>query len=246
VIFNKTLNTKDKVNGLATLIEEIQDADIINISHKETKIQKLSSTCFFIENFINDAIEYSKMNYLKEERVILLIEDCKELKAIQKSFEKELLNLGSYRNLQNEKELRKAFDFELNPIREINLLPNSIEIEKRIRKAILNLKKDYKDESWFKVGLLFAKGEMAKFQLNERMHPDWSAPKIAKELNLPNCEKYFLGTLNEYKLGSKNIFNNLNNLSKIIEHCKTNEILICKKFIDKFDSIKSNSIYLKK
>jgi hypothetical protein len=136
MVYNLTLNTKDKVSALAVLIEEINEAETLEISDKKSKISGLKSTCLNIDFFINQAIEFSKINYLSEERIILLIEHCKDLKQIQKSFEKELVNLGSNRNFQNEKEIRTAFDFELEPKTEINFLLNAIEIEKRIRTEI--------------------------------------------------------------------------------------------------------------
>jgi hypothetical protein len=138
MIFINTLNTKDKVTSLATLIEEIKYANILNEADKKLKIKKLKSTCFDIDTFINEAIEYSKTIYLKEVKIYLLIEHGKRLKEIQKSFEIELENLGSKRDFQNEYELRAAFDFELKPINKIDYIENAHIIEKRIRTELEN------------------------------------------------------------------------------------------------------------
>lgn len=104
-----------------------------------------------------------------------------------------------------------------------------------------DVKKSDVDMLWFKAGLCFAKGEMEKYQLNETIHPDWTAPKIAKEMNLPECEKYFLATLNNYVKNSnsnKNIFNSLNRMEKLIKHCQDNKFTVSENFISRYNLIK--------
>ena len=87
----------------------------------------------------------------------------------------------------------------------------------------------YKNENLFKVGELFATGEMNKyFTLNGKnktvMKEGYSAPKIAKELGNPSFEKNILASINNYtpdkENGNKNIFNNLDMMTKIIADCK--------------------------
>ena len=136
MIYNLTLNTKDKVNGLATLIEEIKGANILDKPDKKFKIEELKSTCFYIDNFILNSIEYYKREYLEEGRIQLLIEHGKRLKELQKSFETELIRLGSKRDLQNEYELKTAFDFNLDDGKKKPFLSNSVEIELRIKEEI--------------------------------------------------------------------------------------------------------------
>lgn len=90
----------------------------------------------------------------------------------------------------------------------------------------------YKTQNLFKVGLLFASGEMNKYctinTLNEIVLNDGLSPlKIATELDNKSFEKYILASKNNYKTGenkSKNIFNNLAMMNNIINHCKTNKL----------------------
>lgn len=92
----------------------------------------------------------------------------------------------------------------------------------------------YKTQNLFKVGLLFANGEMNKYytvnKLNEFVPKDGLSPlKIAKQLGNSSFEKYILASKNNYKTGenkSKNIFNNLDMMKNIIEHCKAEKIEI--------------------
>lgn len=250
MIFTHTLNTKDKVRSLSILLEEIEHANILSLENKNSKIENLKSICYEIDWHINQSIEFAKTNYLREERIVLLIEHGKRLKKIQKTYEKELIKLSSKRDLENEYELNTAFDFDLNPKREIIPLENAVEIENRIRRAVSQIKKPFTEEAWFKVGLCFAEGKMEKYLLNGVMNPNWSARKIAEELNLPECQKYFLGTLNNYDStksnSSKNIFNNLNNIEKIIEYCNDNKISISESFRNRYNELKEKSIYFKK
>jgi hypothetical protein len=90
----------------------------------------------------------------------------------------------------------------------------------------------YKTQNLFKVGLLFATGEMNKYytinNLNEIVLNDGLSPlKIATELDNTSFEKYILASKNNYKTGenkSKNIFNNLAMMNNIINHCKTKKL----------------------
>lgn len=92
---------------------------------------------------------------------------------------------------------------------------------------------DYKTTLWFKVGLLFAKGEMNKYFTvngnNETIMKDgFTVPKIAKELGDKRYNKTILATINNYPHnnpnGSKNIFNSRDKMSKIIAHCEAENI----------------------
>ncbi|KZS40435.1 hypothetical protein AWE51_05650 [Aquimarina aggregata] len=124
-----------------------------------------------------------------------------------------------------------------------------VEMQKLFHKTEKNEKSD-EDMLWFKVGLCFAQGIMEKYKSNGVMNSNWTAPKIAKDLNLPKCEKYFLGTLNNYDSSSpnasKNIFNNLAKIEKIIKHCDDNKISISPSFMVRYNEMKQKSIYNKK
>ncbi|WP_134386339.1 hypothetical protein [Flavobacterium psychrophilum] len=91
----------------------------------------------------------------------------------------------------------------------------------------------YKTQNLFKVGLFFATGEMNKyFTIKNNNEMDSKnglvSLKIAKELGNPSFEKWILASKNNYPPknpnGNKNIFNNLDMMTKIIEHCETNNI----------------------
>nr|WP_315144489.1 hypothetical protein [uncultured Flavobacterium sp.] len=91
----------------------------------------------------------------------------------------------------------------------------------------------YKTQSLFKVGLLFAKGEMNKyFSVNGKnatvMNSGYTAPKIANELGNESLKKWILASINNYtpdkENGNKNIFNSLDMMTKIISHCEAENI----------------------
>ena len=90
----------------------------------------------------------------------------------------------------------------------------------------------YKTQNLFKVGLLFAKGEMNKyFTINNKnsivMNSEYTAPKIAKELGNESYNKYILASINNYRgreNGNKNIFNSTDMMTKIISHCEVEKI----------------------
>jgi len=89
----------------------------------------------------------------------------------------------------------------------------------------------YKGTIWFKVGLLFATGEMEvllkKF--------DNKYLKIAKFLNNLSYEKYILASHTNYKVTNtdKNIYYTKDKMEKIIKHCNENNIDITDDFISR-------------
>lgn len=93
----------------------------------------------------------------------------------------------------------------------------------------------YKNQNLFKVGLFFANGKMNEYLTingnnKELVSKNGLSPlKIAKELGNPSFEKWILASKNNYKQGEnrvKNIFNNLDMMTKIIDHCKAKKIKI--------------------
>lgn len=96
----------------------------------------------------------------------------------------------------------------------------------------------YKNQNLFKVGLLFAKGEMNKYytinNLNQIVLNNGLSPsKIANEFGNPSFEKWILASKNNYKNSGKNIFNNLDMMTKIISDCKTKKIPVEPYFISR-------------
>ena len=118
------------------------------------------------------------------------------------------------------------------------LEPKTIELEKG---------KDYKTTNLFKVGLLFARGEMNKyFKVTDNkktlISVGYSAPRIARELNNNSYNKWILATINNYTTenanSNKNIFNNYNDMmGKIIEHCKDDKIDVDPYFLERYKEI---------
>lgn len=96
--------------------------------------------------------------------------------------------------------------------------------------------KDYKSEIWFKLGILFANGTMNKYYNDNKtgIKEQYSAPKIAKELGDESYNKFILATMNDYPVknsnGSKNIFNSLDKMQKIIKHCHKLQIEVTEDF----------------
>lgn len=125
----------------------------------------------------------------------------------------------------NKKKQIDILDSYLNFLKiKLNELPQQNETSKPYEK--------FKTQNLFKVGLLFAKGEMNKyFTVNSKnetvMNNEYTAPKIAKELGNDSYNKYILASINNYKdkeNGNKNIFNSLDMMTRIISHCEAEKI----------------------
>ncbi|MCF7559426.1 hypothetical protein L3X39_02165 [Sabulilitoribacter multivorans] len=103
----------------------------------------------------------------------------------------------------------------------------------------------YKDEVWFKVGVLLASGKMVKYYTISSdgimlLKNSYTAPIVAEELGDKKYEKVVLATLRNYSLkntnASKNIFNSRDKMTKIIEHCKEKGISVISNFTDRLPS----------
>lgn len=123
-------------------------------------------------------------------------------------------------------QLHKEYFNEITPFVK-DLTPQQMETFKS--------KDAYKEQNLFKVGLLFAKGEMNKyFTINSKnetiMNSEFTAPKIARDLGNENYNKWILASINNYTTdkenGNKNIFNSIDMMSKIISHCEAENIPI--------------------
>jgi len=118
----------------------------------------------------------------------------------------------------------------------------SLEPEKTKQSEAVIPDEVYKTQNLFKVGLLFATGKMNKYftvnNMNEIVFNNGLSPlKIAKELGNPSFEKIILASKNNYPTdnanGNKNIFNNLDMMTKIILDCKAKNILVEPYFISR-------------
>jgi hypothetical protein len=97
----------------------------------------------------------------------------------------------------------------------------------------------YKSSLWFKVGLLFARGELNKYynQNKTGFKSGYSAPKVAAELGNDKYDKNILATVNNYPKENsnavKNIYNSKDKMDKIINHCNDNNTVIDEYFLSR-------------
>lgn len=155
--------------------------------------------------FFTQRMEKYKSSYTQNEKIKLEIEDLENLTINKTDY--KILKERYKEYLKNKQNL---------PQQTISSKPDE----------------DYKNRILFKVGLLFAKGEMNKyFTVNSKnktvMNDEYTAPKIANELRHPNYNKYILASINNYlnkENGNKNIFNSFDMMTKIISHCEAENI----------------------
>lgn len=104
---------------------------------------------------------------------------------------------------------------------------------------IVELKKDlpkekFKTDNWFKVGLLFANGEMVKLKTQYKS----VSTQIAKHLgNEKGYRPYISASLNEdikKPISDKNIYSKPDKLLKIYNHCNENKLIMTDSFINAF------------
>ncbi len=191
----------------------------------------------FVKMYINLYDRLYKRFQIEFSSILSLESKCDFLQELIDDIIKANHNMKHNYNIselaeESEKELRGLLRFFDNEIQNLYFENTTV-------------KKPEEDMAWFKAGLCFAEGKMDKYESNGVMSLDWSAPKIAKELNLPKCEKYFLASLNNYQ-SSKNIFNSINRIEKIIQYCKEKNIVVSESFISRYNEIKDKSIYLKR
>lgn len=101
------------------------------------------------------------------------------------------------------------------------------------------IKDPSKTRTWFKVGLLFAKGEVQELYEKYKSHKG-HFKKITLELGFKATDRpYFSETINNSTNNTKNIYNNFAKMKKIRDYCKKNEILICKDFDNNFNALQA-------
>lgn len=101
---------------------------------------------------------------------------------------------------------------------------------------------NYKRQNLFKVGLLFATGQMNKyFEVGKenRIISNTKAPAISRDfenIGISVSNKFILASINEYK-SNKNIFNSYDMMTNVINHCKAENIPIEPFFMRKYSII---------
>lgn len=102
--------------------------------------------------------------------------------------------------------------------------------------------KSYKDEAWFNFGVELAYGNLRKYYtVNSKgvfvINKEFSARKIAKELNIEKDNNLISGTFNNYSKehsnSNRNIFNDSSKISRIMEHCKKKNINVASEFLNR-------------
>lgn len=103
-------------------------------------------------------------------------------------------------------------------IREIT----NIESEKKIAKT----QKNYYEYYWFKIGVLFATGEI--YTLLEQN--DSNSTEVAKFLGNKNLRPYISDSLGSNLKSDKNIFSSYDKMIKVISYCEENKLAIKQDF----------------
>lgn len=100
----------------------------------------------------------------------------------------------------------------------------------------------YKEEVWFKIGILLASGKMNKYYtINSKgksnINSSYSAPIIAEELGDKKYHKDILATLNDYpednSNANKNIYNSRDKMLKIKSHLEEQGIALIPYFTER-------------
>ncbi len=106
--------------------------------------------------------------------------------------------------------------------------------------------KSFMDESWFKVGLSFATGEIYKLLKNNKGDYTATARELLKkhncnatekELKSPSYRPYISESKSNTKTSDKNIFSKPDKLVKVYNYCIENKIVMCNEFLNKYDQI---------
>jgi phenylalanyl-tRNA synthetase alpha subunit len=206
---------------------------------------QLNSYCLHLVFYINSALDIlDKEAIANHTNKIVYSNSINELMKIRD----ELTKLESRRYFNEDgnskkflkriKDLKSDIKFKYNHLDKNENSTNDNETSNVATSS--NEQKEDSDQKriWFKVGLLFAKGEMEQFYSIKKdnmllFKDNYSAPKVGNEINQPTFVKYILGTINNYKT-DKNIFNNKSKMEKIINFCKKNDIEVTPYFLSRF------------
>jgi len=101
----------------------------------------------------------------------------------------------------------------------------NIESEKKIAKT----QKNYYEYYWFKIGVLFATGEI--YTLLEQN--DSNSTEVAKFLGNKNLRPYISDSLGSNLKSDKNIFSSYDKMIKVISYCEENKLAIKQDFKSK-------------
>lgn len=226
--------SSDKITQIENLRNKIETEYLFKRHLEENQfIEYLQIVLYEIDEEINRIYDYVESTELSHRRFDKLKRETGKLIAKELEIDDILTSLNSSRNI----ELHDFYSDVVYKLKDTNLpiKPNYKQFEE-LKMFIQQIRysQDYKDKSvknriWFKVGLLFATGEMdeliTKFNKN--------ATKIAIHLKAPNYNKYILATMHNYKEtnSDKNIYANSEKMQMIINYCKEQNIQVNPNFI---------------
>jgi len=121
-------------------------------------------------------------------------------------------------------------------------LPNSIEIESSIRKAISEFipKKEstlIKDKPWFKIGVLLATGELKAIYEKKNGNATQTTIELVDKIGIKETDRPYISDSIHDGGKSKNIYRRLDWMKVIVNHCKTKKIIMTPDFMGKYNTI---------
>ena len=152
----------------------------------------------------------------------------------------DFIEIQEYFNRVVKKGNSNSFDFIPSPNfkhQNLNKIPNQVYaqylweyylwLQSSFKEQIIDTKKiKNKNKYWFKIGLLFANGEMDKLLLKH--NTNFTA--IAKELGNKNYRPYISESQSKSNENDKNIFSDNSKLKEIADYCVEQKITICPSF----------------
>ena len=110
----------------------------------------------------------------------------------------------------------------------------------KLLKDIPNHRPPKTELNWFKIGLLFANGEMDELRVTHS-----SNRAIARSIGMPDSHPYISDSVANVPEGGKNIFVNQKYLDVIINYCEENGIRIVETFYDSMIKVRTPKRFLK-
>lgn len=226
--------SSDKITQIENLHKKIEAEHVIKRHLKEDEfIEYLQIVLYQIDEEINSIYDYVESTELSHRRFEKLKRETGKLIAKELELDNVLISLNSSRN----RELHDFYSDVAYKLKDTSLpvQPNYRQFEE-LKTFIQETRdsKDYKaksvkDRTWFKVGVLFATGEMD--QLITKYNRN--ATRIANHLKAPHYNKYILGTMNDYRDNNldKNVYANPEKMQMIMNHCKEQNIEVDQNFI---------------
>lgn len=209
--FEKTKNT-----AFVTSIH-LKQSEVLN------NLKSIEYYTIIIKTFIRSK-QIQKANDIRE-HCLALLENC-----IYNLNDVLTININLSPLNKAFKKIEKKLDTSIN-FENLKLIKDlSIQTEHSQQKVIIKPNEEFKTELWFKVGLLFATGEMDKLIIEFSSN----ATQIAKSLKNKNYRPYISESISKTNDNDKNIFSKFNKIKKIQNHCIENNI----KMIDSFKDIK--------